>query len=134
MAAMHAIRSFPNAAFALVIVTVLACGVGIANMPSSQAATAQAPPSGRDPSAQAPGSSAAASADEAAAHTMARQPRWGIVESINALPTVTDRPDEFDFTVRWRDRSVQVTRSVGRAQWLVGDRIMLMGGPRLPAN
>jgi hypothetical protein len=127
-AAAQAVGAFPNAAFALVTVAVLVCGVGIANMPSSRARAAAAPLAEQDAPAQAAAAPADRPAQVAADHATGRAPRWGILESIEALPLVADRPGEFEFTVRLRDRSARVTHTVGRAQWQVGDRIMLLGG------
>jgi hypothetical protein len=127
-AAAQAVGAFPNAAFALVTVAVLVCGVGIANMPSSRARAAAAPLVEQQPPAQATAAPADRSVRVAADHATDGPARWGILESIEALPLVADRPGEFEFTVRLRDRSARVTRTVGRAQWHVGDRIMLLGG------
>jgi hypothetical protein len=126
----QAARALPNAAFVLVIAAVLACDAGIANMPSARARAADAPVVHQDAPVQAVAAAADASAgavgDEAAV--------WGVVESITALQPVADRADEFEFIVRLRDRSARVTHTVGRAQWRVGDRIMLMGGNSPPVD
>jgi hypothetical protein len=124
---------FPNAAFAAVIALVLACGVGIANMPSFPAGPAHASAfeDGRPTQARATGVDLAAGAGTA-------QPRadravWGVVEDIKSVEGLPDGPAEFELTVRLRDRSAQHTRSVGRAKWRVGDRVMLMGGDGAPS-
>jgi hypothetical protein len=111
-AAAHAVGAHPNAVFAMVAAVVLACGVGIAMMPSppASAATAHAPP---------------AMADDQPSLPLVR---WGVLESVRTMPSVADGPNAFEFTIRLRDRSTRIARGVGRAQWHVGDRIMLMGG------
>jgi hypothetical protein len=119
LGAAQALRAFPYAAFTLVIAVVLACGIGIADMPSSWAKAADVPLVQED--------APAAALVATAAHTGVRA-AWGVVETITPLQPVADRPDEFEFTVRLRDRSARITRTVGRAKWHVGDRIMLMDG------
>lgn len=127
LGAAQAVRAFPFTAFALVIAVVLTCGVGIADMPSSWAKAADVPLVQQDAPTTAPVATADLASGAAAAHTGVRA-AWGVVETITPLQAVADRPDEFDFTVRLRDRSARVTRTIGRAKWHVGDRIMLMDG------
>ena len=128
IAAARAIRVFPNAAFALVTAVVLACGAAIANMHSSWARAADTASIDAGAPAETPAATAKPGAGAAADSV------WGVVESITALTPVADRPDEFDFTVRLRDRSARLTRRVGRARWRVGDRIMQMGGSAPPTD
>ena len=130
----RAIRAFPYAAFTLVIAVMAACGVGIAAMPSSWAEAADVPYVQQDALADAAAPPANRSAGAAAVHAHARCAVCGVVESIDALEPVADRPQEFEFTVRLRDRSARVSRTVGRAKWHVGDRIVLMGGGGAPTD
>jgi len=130
----QAVRAFPYAAFTLVIAVVVACGAGIASMPSSWAEAADVPFVQEDAPADAAAPAAERAADTAAVHARARCTLCGVVESINALEPVADRPQEFEFTVRLRDRSARISRTVGRAKWHVGDRIVLMGGSGSPTD
>ena len=114
------IRALPYASFTLVIAVVATCGVGISNMPTSSANAANAP------SVELAGPPAAAAVPRAAA--VGAVAVRGVVESIRPLELVADRPAQFEFTVRLRDGSTRVSRTVGRAKWHSGDRIFLMGG------
>jgi hypothetical protein len=121
----QAIRALPYASFTFVVAVVVTCGAGIANMPSSWAKAADGPPIEE--------AAAAAEPTEGAAEPMAGRARprctgCGVVESIRPLALVADQPAEFEFTVRLRDGSARVSRTVGRAKWHSGDRIVLMGG------
>jgi hypothetical protein len=124
----QAIRAFPYAAFTLVIAVVAACGVGIAAMPASPVEADDVPAIHGEAPAHAAARTADLAAGTAAVHARARCAVCGVIESIKALEPVADRPQEFEFTVRLRDRSARVSHTVGRAKWHVGDRIVLMGG------
>jgi hypothetical protein len=114
------IRALPYASFTLVIAVVVTCGVGIANMPASWANAAEGP----SVDADAPAAAAALPSAAAAVAVAVR----GVVQSIRPLEPVADQPAQFEFTVRLRDGSTRVSRTVGRAKWHSGDRIFLMGG------
>lgn len=125
------IRALPYAAFTLVVATVLVFSVGIANLPavspSGDAADAVPPGATRGAVAATPPSTdGPMSASEVRART--RCAGCGVVESIRPLEATANLPAAFEFTVRLRDGSARVSRTIGRGQWRAGDRIILMGG------
>ena len=124
----QAIRALPYASFTLVVAVVLTCGVGIASMQPSRADTAEGTSIETDTAIEA----APAPVNAVTAHAPARCVGCGVVESIRPLALVANEPAEFEFTVRLRDGSARVSRTVGRAKWHSGDRIMLMGGAGAP--
>ena len=113
----------PYAAFAAVVATALISSVGIASSSFMERGHARA-------SALAAHASGAVDAPTGVVRAASRSrcTGCGVVEAIEPLQAVADRPAQFRFTVRMRDGSMRVSRSTGRAQWIVGDRIMLMGG------
>ncbi len=122
LAPARAARKLPYAAFTVVIATVVVCGVAIANMPSRRLADQAAPVPMDD-------ASATAAAERAAVlPTRSRCVGCGVVESIRALDATGGLPAQFEFTVRLRDGSARVSRTIGRGTWHAGDRIILMAG------
>lgn len=128
----QAIRALPYASFTFVIAVAATWGVGIANMPTSWARAADSASTVAD----APVAAAAVPTETAAAlvaeRARVRCTACGVVESIRPLALVAGRPAEFEFTVRLRDGTARVSRTVGRGRWHRGDRIMLMGGAEAP--
>lgn len=124
------LRAVPYIAFTTVVATALVSTLGIASSSFLQRDTVQA--SGSEVSA----SSRSADAPNHVVGTRSRSRcvGCGVVEDIQPLEAAADRPAQFRFTVRMRDGSVRVSRSIGRAQWVVGDRIMLMGGARIAGD
>jgi len=120
----EAIRALPYAAFTLVVATVLVCGAGIATMHLRTTGTPDSMAVAGDPLQKTTGATPAA----AVARPRARCDSCGVVESIRALEPAGKLPAAFEFTVRLRDGSLRVSRTVGRGTWRAGDRIMLMGG------
>jgi hypothetical protein len=127
----EAIRALPYAAYTLVVAIVLVCGAMIADMRSPGASGPQVPDSTpaqqdvlKDADAVMPAPAAVA---RATARPRARCASCGVVESIRALEPVGNLP-EYEFTVRLRDGTARVSRTIGRGTWRVGDGIMLMGG------
>lgn len=118
------LRAVPYIAFAAVVATALASILGIASSSFLQRGSEDAPAADVHASSEA----ADAPSRAVAARSRIRCIGCGVVEDIEPLALVADRPAQFRFTVRMRDGSVRVSRGVGRARWMVGDRIMLMGG------
>lgn len=52
----------------------------------------------------------------------------GFVESIRHVEAAGLVPAAYEFTVRMRDGSVRTSSDSSAAKWLVGDRIILVGG------
>ena len=63
-----------------------------------------------------------------------RCPGCGFVESIRHVEAVGLVPAAYEFTVRMRDGSVRTSSDSTAAKWLVGDRIILVGGPKVTAH
>jgi hypothetical protein len=79
---------------------------------------------------------AAVKASPAASHdaSAARCPGCGFVEAIRHVQAAGLVPAAYEFTVRMRDGSVRTSSDSGAAKWLVGDRIILVGGPQATAH
>jgi hypothetical protein len=75
-------------------------------------------------------------APPAASHdaSATRCPGCGFVEAIRHVEAVGLVPAAYEFTVRMRDGSVRTSSDSGAAKWLVGDRIILVGGPQATAH
>lgn len=119
------VRAVPSIAFAAVVATAVASTLVIASSSFMErgAARASAPVAHASSAADAP-------AGVVRAASRSRCTGCGVVVAIEPLQAVADRPAQFRFTVRMRDGSMRVSRSTGRVRWIVGDRIMLMGGAR----
>jgi hypothetical protein len=63
-----------------------------------------------------------------------RCPGCGFVESIKHVEAAGLVPAAYEFTVRMRDGSVRTSSDSTAAKWLVGDRIILVGGVKPSAN
>ena len=58
----------------------------------------------------------------------------GFVQSIRNIEAAGLVPASYEMTVRMRDGSVRTSSSASAGSWLVGDRIILVGGPQITAN
>jgi hypothetical protein len=58
----------------------------------------------------------------------------GFVESIRHVEAAGLVPAAYEFTVRMRDGSVQTSSDSSAGKWLVGDRIILVGGTKATAH
>ena len=63
-----------------------------------------------------------------------RCPGCGSVESIRHVEAAGLVPAAFEFRIRMRDGSVRTSSDSSPAKWLVGDRIILVGGSTAPAH
>jgi hypothetical protein len=70
----------------------------------------------------------ASSPDASAKGVRTRCAGCGFVESIRHVEAAGLVPAAYEFTVRMRDGSVQTSSDSSAGKWLVGDRIILVGG------
>lgn len=68
--------------------------------------------------------------DAASLGVRTRCPGCGFVESIRHVEAAGLVPAAYEFTVRMRDGSVRTSSDSSAAKWLVGDRIILVGGSK----
>lgn len=72
--------------------------------------------------------------DASARHVRTRCPGCGLVEAIRHVEAAGLVPAAYEFTVRMRDGSVRTSSDSTAAKWLVGDRIILVGGTKATAH
>ena len=78
---------------------------------------------------------ASASSPEASARGVrTRCAGCGFVESIRHVEAAGLVPAAYEFTVRMRDGSVRTSSDSSAGKWLVGDRIILVGGTKATAH
>lgn len=70
----------------------------------------------------------AASPAEAAPAARPRCGGCGFVESIRHVEAAGEAPAAYEFKVRMRDGSVRTSSDPSAGRWVVGDRILLVGG------
>lgn len=56
----------------------------------------------------------------------------GVVRAIRTIDNGPAAPPTYEFIVRFRDGTVRTTIAADRASWLVGDRIIVVGGGSAP--
>ena len=76
----------------------------------------------------------ASSPDASATGVRTRCAGCGFVESIRHVEAAGLVPAAYEFTVRMRDGSVQTSSDSSAGKWLVGDRIILVGGTKATAQ
>jgi hypothetical protein len=72
---------------------------------------------------------AASTVETPVAVERSRCPGCGQVASIRHVEATELLPAAYEFTVRMRDGSVRTSSDASAGKWLVGDRIILVGGP-----
>ena len=76
----------------------------------------------------------ASSPEAPAANGRTRCPRCGFVESIRRVEAAGLAPVAYEFTVRMRDGSLRTSSDSSVGRWLVGDRVILVGGNKATAH
>jgi hypothetical protein len=117
-----AIRSLPPVILPCFVAAVVFSTMAMANVPSASW--------GQDAPLPEPAPAVAAPIGDAGKAVKARAvcASCGVVETIRRFEPVGDLPAGYEFTVRMRDGSARVSSIVSSNKWLVGDKIMLIGG------
>ena len=67
--------------------------------------------------------------DTAEPRPQSRCPECGVVESMRRIVQPGNSPALHEITVRLRDGSTRISSHINPAQWRIGERVIVIGGP-----